>query len=240
MTYVIGDVHGSFNTLKSLMNNFSTTDTIILVGDLIDRGWSSRQTVKYVREKEYKTILGNHELMMINYGSLFLKNYPNDIDCDELFFWLDSGGKETLYSYELIELVNDKIICSKDSQYLDDFISDLNWMKTLPLYLEVEQKINDKNIVISHSCISNVWDKRYDDNFKEMLEKFILWDREIPEKNYEIFNIFGHTKVKHAVIHDNYINIDTGCYSVHYKYGKLTALCLENQEIISIIRDPED
>ena len=240
MTYAIGDVHGNFNTLKSLIIYFSKDDNIIFVGDLIDRGKYSRQTVSFVRENGYKCVLGNHETMMIDCLNTFLKDYPNEFKSQDLSSWLRNGGRETLLSYELINIENQNITFNKNSEYLDTFISDIKWMKTLPLYLELENKINDKKVVVSHSCISNVWNKKDDDDFKEMLKKYVLWDRQTPDENYEIFNIFGHTKVTQAQVKENYINIDTGCFSMDYRYGKLSAFCIDDQEIITVSRNIKD
>ena len=240
MTYVIGDVHGSFNTLKDLLKYFSKTDTIIFVGDLIDRGHCARQTVKFIRENGYKCVLGNHETVMIEHLDSFLNDYPRSFKFSDFHMWLINGGKETLLSYELIKIVNDKITFNEHSPYLDDFIDDLKWMKSLPLYLELEHKINNKDVVVSHSCISNVWDKKDDKNYQEMFERCVLWDRQIPNEFSNIFNIFGHTKVKEAQLKDNYINIDTGCYYKNEDYGKLTAFCIDDQEVISIKRSIED
>ena len=240
MTYVIGDVHGNIYTLKKLESYFSKNDRIIFVGDLIDRGLTSRQTVKYVREKGYECVLGNHELMMTTYGRMFLNDFVKKEISDELFSWLSVGGKETLYSYGLIDIVNGNAVCSSNEEYLEDYISDINWMQTIPLYIELEEKINDKKVVISHTCISNVWNKKDDDNFKKQYLEHIIWDRQTPDEYSNIFNIFGHTKVKEAKLNDNYINIDTGCHSMNYMYGKLSAFCVDDQEVISINRDVKD
>lgn len=42
MTYVIGDIHGHFDTLEALINKIPKNSEIIFVGDLIDKGLKSR------------------------------------------------------------------------------------------------------------------------------------------------------------------------------------------------------
>lgn len=201
---------------------------------------TSRQTVKYVREKGYECVLGNHELMMMTYSSVFLEDYSKKSISDELSNWFYVGGKETLYSYKLIEIVDNQVIFTSNNEYFDDYISDLNWMKTLPLYIELDEKVNDKKVVISHSCISNVWNKKDDKEFKKLYLGQIIWDRQTPDEYSNIFNIFGHTKVKQAKLQDNYINIDTGCHYKNEDYGKLTAFCIDDSEVITIKRDVKD
>jgi len=240
MTYVIGDVHGNYNTLNDLIKHTSKNDTLIFVGDLIDRGKYSRQTVRLARQNGYKCILGNHETMMIESLHTFLNDYPTNFRFSDLYFWLECGGRETLLSYELIRIENNDIVFNENNKYFDDFISDLYWMKTLPLYLELEHKINDKRVVISHSCISNVWDKKDDENYKDMLEEHVLWDRQTPHENSNIFNVYGHTKVNNVIVKENYAAIDTGCFSRNKRFGKLSAFCLEDQKIISVFRNLND
>jgi len=240
MTYVIGDVHGNFSTLKDLIKSFPKKSSIIFVGDLIDRGKNSRKIVKYIRENNYKCVLGNHELLMINNSSDFFKKSLMDINLKNLETWISVGGKETLLSYGLIDVVDDKIVRVSKSKYMDNFISDVKWMQSLPLYFETKQKINDKKVIISHSCISNVWKSKKDKDFEKKYKSEFIWQRDTPDKSCKIFNIFGHTKVIIPTVYDNYINIDTGCYEKNEKYGKLTAFCIENQEVICIQKNIKD
>jgi len=65
---IIGDVHGMTSELKSLVAEVEPTmeDTIVFVGDLLDKGPDSAGTVRYVRELReagYSVVLvkGNHE-----------------------------------------------------------------------------------------------------------------------------------------------------------------------------------
>ncbi len=72
---VIGDVHGCFHTFSALINEHWNRDKQILVqlGDLIDRGRHSPETLLYAIElqKEYPTnvcfLKGNHEFEAIVY-----------------------------------------------------------------------------------------------------------------------------------------------------------------------------
>lgn len=241
MKYVIGDVHGNYKSLQKLKSELNENSELIFVGDLVDRGKSSREVVKFVRENEYKCTLGNHEFMMIDYGESFIKEYPNRVPLNYIASWLSCGGKETLLSYELIKIEDDRVVINEDSRYFDDFISDINWMKNLPLYIEFEENISNKKVVVSHSCISNVWEKRDNKEFADMFEEYALWYRDEASIDSEIFNIFGHTPIEFgADIKKHYANIDTGCFIKNEDFGILSAFCIENQEVISVKRDEND
>ena len=64
--YVIGDIHGSYNTLLALIEKLPKDANIVFVGDLIDRGKYSSQVVKFIRKNRYKSVLGNHEIHLLN------------------------------------------------------------------------------------------------------------------------------------------------------------------------------
>ena len=68
MHYVVGDVHGHYRTLLTLVGQLPAGAALIFVGDLIDRGRESAETVRFVREGGHQCVMGNHEAMMVEYG----------------------------------------------------------------------------------------------------------------------------------------------------------------------------
>lgn len=240
MKYVFGDVHGCYKTLIDLKEKLPENSELIFVGDLIDRGKSSKDVIKFVRDNKYVCTLGNHEKMMIEHGEIFLKTIDN-IATNYIHMWLNSGGKETLLSYDLIKIENTRVVYSGNDKYLKQFEDDINWLKTLPLYLEVNKKINNRDVVISHSCISNVWHKKDDIDFADEFEEYALWHRDDAFSDNEIFNIFGHTPTPFGVdLKEHYINLDTGCFIDDIDHGKLSVFCIDTQEVISINRNKEE
>ncbi len=71
---VFGDIHGCLDTFKAMLEKIKLTqsDELILLGDYIDRGWSSKGVIDKIRslqKKDYQivTLRGNHEQMLIDY-----------------------------------------------------------------------------------------------------------------------------------------------------------------------------
>jgi serine/threonine protein phosphatase 1 len=76
--YVIGDVHGHYDTLIALVAKLPRDAQLIFVGDLIDRGEQSAEVVRFVRENNHLCVMGNHEDLMAGYGQFVLNAYKND------------------------------------------------------------------------------------------------------------------------------------------------------------------
>jgi len=108
-TLAIGDIHGSLTALKALGEfvGYTPEDTIVPLGDYVDRGPDSMGVVDYFIElkKSHKviTLKGNHELMMEN---------ARDSE-QELYFWILNGGEATLESFNVANLKG------VDSKYWD-------------------------------------------------------------------------------------------------------------------------
>ncbi|PYV46004.1 MAG: diadenosine tetraphosphatase [Acidobacteria bacterium] len=69
-TYVIGDIHGCFQTLQNLLERIgfiAGQDRLWLVGDLVNRGPRSLEVLRWVREREDQVlaVLGNHDLHLL-------------------------------------------------------------------------------------------------------------------------------------------------------------------------------
>lgn len=61
---IVGDVHGCLDELKELLAKCAfdpSNTTLILVGDLVNKGPYSAETVRYVRSIGALCVRGNHE-----------------------------------------------------------------------------------------------------------------------------------------------------------------------------------
>lgn len=100
-TYAIGDIQGCFEQLRRLLDAVSfdpVKDVIWLVGDLVNRGPDSLQTLRYIRDLEDSalTVLGNHDLHLLALASGNSKQAKKSTldqvlrapDRDELLHWL--------------------------------------------------------------------------------------------------------------------------------------------------------
>lgn len=232
--YIIGDVHGEFDTLMALIEKLPKVHQLIFVGDIIDRGAHSKEVVEYVKKSGSLCVLGNHEELMLEYGNEVIQSfsYPNNLS----FLtsrWIKNGGDATLCSYGLAYKEKYTLKMQPNSIGLHSFIEDLNWLKSLPIYLKLDSFKNNKPIVITHASVGKVWHWHDDPTHQEEFQESALWNRTPPRSDVDIFNIYGHTPVEAVDCNQHFLNLDTGCtYGLESGFGELSAYCVQTQEIV--------
>ncbi len=68
-TIAVGDIHGCVAEFETLLGKLALTkhDRLILLGDLVNRGPDSAGVIKLAREYAHRSLLGNHELRLLNF-----------------------------------------------------------------------------------------------------------------------------------------------------------------------------
>lgn len=210
MTYrriVIGDVHGHYDTLITLLDEIAPTgdDKIYFLGDLIDRGPKSAQVVEFVKQSGYQCLLGNHEQMLLDILG------DGEIYGPALQAWLYSGGHSTVNSY------------GEDGVRQDH----IEWMRTLPTYLDlgdiwlVHAGVHPRMSLEEQSSEQFCWirEEFHTINKPYFPDKLIITGHTIT------FTMPGVLPGKLAQGR-GWLDIDTGAY--HPKSGWLTALDIDN------------
>ena len=91
----IGDIHGCSRALDSLLDRIEpeSSDTVVTLGDYIDRGPDTPAVVERLLKLEKQcnlvSLIGNHEVMMLT-----ALEQPS-----EIHFWLQCGGEPTVEAY---------------------------------------------------------------------------------------------------------------------------------------------
>lgn len=140
-TFAIGDIHGELTPLLRILDRLPSLDdrdTLVFVGDYIDRGSQSKQVVDYVRRLPRRTparviaLRGNHEDAWLR---VIDKGWP------EFVLVATNGCRPTMESFVGRSLCDDGDVPSaEDLQSLlmgKFFPADVvEWMKGLYLYYE--------------------------------------------------------------------------------------------------------
>jgi len=201
--FAIGDIHGCFDQLQTLMQNIRIdrqSDTLVFIGDYIDRGKAVKEVVDYViglKNELPKVIclLGNHERMFLDY-----------LEGREEENYLYNGGNATLASYSISRVATPKARKEKvPAEHM------LFFRSLLPSYTTADY-------IFVHAGLApglSLAEQAVDD---------LLWIRqEFIYSDYDFGKtvVFGHTPLKAPMITPQKIGIDTGAVMG----GKLT--CVE-------------
>jgi len=219
MTYCVSGIHGCYQEFAQLLKeiNFSEDDILYVLGDFIDRGHESLECIEFIRRTpNIIALMGNHEVLMLDF---FLN--PGDSTFQN---WMSNGG------HILMSQIED--ISREDESHADKII---NWMRALPLYLEVH--VNGTDFFLSHAGIDMT-------ESPENRDYSYVWSREEFFTNPGIegkFHIFGHTptpsirktndcSIWYDDTHRDKICIDCGCVFG----GRLAALRLDDMKVFYV------
>lgn len=214
MGYIaIGDIHGCYNSLVNLLERIqpSKEDTVVFIGDYIDRGPNTKSVIDYLLE--YKEdhacvfLRGNHEEMFLDY-----------LAGDRSGIWESNGGVETLESYWALSS-NSKI-----PQAHIDFI------ESTQLYLETDEFLFVHAGINPHFSIA--------ENLELFDQDVFLWERSHLRNGSKLWEktvVCGHTPQAQTLFKENLICIDTGCVFSHIPHlGNMTAIRLPERQVTSV------
>lgn len=216
--YAVGDVHGCLAQFEALITAIEADDadrgaadtTIVLLGDLIDRGPDSAGVVRAARNlaqrRSVRILMGNHEEMMLD-----------ALESEEVLrHFLRFGGRETVLSYPV----------DPDAYHQAEIAETLELMRAAvpPEDIEFLRSFEDQILIgdflFVHAGI------RPDLPLDQQRHADLRWIREpflSHSRSFGPIVVHGHTISENADIKLNRIGIDTGAY----RTGRLTALGLE-------------
>lgn len=185
MTRLIGisDIHGEYDKLCSVLEQVSPQkkDTIVFMGDYIDRGAKSREVVDKIISMQNVCrcvyLIGSHEYAMMH--------APND-DYYNYLFW-NYGGDATAKSYGGFDNI---------MKIHGDFFKSLQFYYISGKYLFIHAGIR----------IGIPLEEQSPEDMVYIRSEFYRKKHNLP---YKI--IFGHTEFEEPQVQDDKICIDTGC-----------------------------
>ena len=202
--YVMGDIHGEADRFHAMLEKirFSEEDTLILLGDVIDRGPDGIALLLEIMEMpNVIMLLGNHEYMMLQYLS-------PDATSTEIRRWNRNGNAPTLAAYlKQKAKVQQRIIA---------------YLRSLPTHLELE--VNGSRFYMVHgfpgdNIHDEVWTRPTMESENPIpgcrliightkVLSLIEPQMERLKHAIELEDTGDHLKILHT---PGYINLDCGC-----------------------------
>ncbi len=212
---VYGDIHGCLDELKKLRKKIKpkNRDIEISVGDFVNKGPKSIETLRYIQKKGILSVVGNNEVKIMKFYKEFQKKG------DEFF--------ETLRNFEQHTL-------SKMT------MQDYHFLKTLPYFYKIKNLTILHGGIPNGVKLKKIMNKKEKEELTLM--RYLDKDyRPIPYKNIkdrssfwsEVYNgregfiVFGHHPFEKPKIEDHAIGIDTGAVYG----GKLSAIVFNQNSL---------
>lgn len=214
-TYIMSDIHGCLRAYRLMLEKieFSDTDHLYIIGDVIDRGEDGITILRDIMNRKNVTmLLGNHERMMLD--ALSELELPEDEYRPHFEHWCINGSSSTLD--QLSELSE------------DEFFDIIGFLLDLKVRMDIE--VNGRKFHLVHGVPGD----------KDASEEDLIWGRagKYDEPYYADRTVIsGHTPTFHYhddgstdMWHGNgVIVIDCGCF-IERVDGKLGCLRLDDMQ----------
>lgn len=256
--YAIGDLQGCLTSLENLLKliNFKQSDQLIFLGDLVNRGRYSLESLRFIKKINADVVLGNHDLHTIGvyYGirkatlSDTIQNVIQSPDSDSLINWLKS-----------------KPLFLKKYDHI--FVhAGINPLWSINQCMNYNEKVSIALIKSPETTLKRIFNKNVKNNkipFEQLVVNFFTRVRYLNENcelffkytnypncsSYEIYPwyklvkknllyplIFGHWSQLGLNFFNNFICLDSGCVWG----GKLTALRIDDYKIFQVKKSSKD
>jgi serine/threonine protein phosphatase 1 len=219
--YAIGDIHGRLDLFEQMIAIIEADDaergvgetTIVLLGDLIDRGPDSRGVIDAARtwasRRTVRMLAGNHEEM-------FLRSFGR---LETLRHFLRYGGRETILSY----LPDPDAYQQLSLKALQTLLPEIVPAEHIACLEAMEDSIRIGDYLFVHAGI------RPGVALEQQKLSDLRWIREPfidHQGDHGMVVVHGHTITEEVEELPNRIGIDTGAFMS----GRLTALGMEGTE----------
>lgn len=223
--FVVGDIHGSMQRIEELfaaVNFDPSKDRLFCVGDLIDRGPDSFNTLFMLEQPYVHSVMGNHEDLMCMF---LLRAFPG-------FLWSNNGGD---WFFKLTSEQKDAVrtLCNDVVQHLPWLITvelgDNKRFHVLHAELSWPNEITDGDLLTDFDEIGNVhsydgpmalWGRKlFQDLYRARLtEGFLGKVRRAAQidksakwmQSEHLSNIYvGHSIMRQPTVFGKMINLDT-------------------------------
>lgn len=266
--YAIGDIQGCYHSFQALLKSIAfqpKTDSLWLVGDLINRGSGSLEVLRwcYQHQQNIQTVLGNHDLHAIAVAHGIRKPHRSDTlqdifdapDGEVLLTWLRHQplmvANET---YAMVHAgllpqwtVSDALAFAKEvevalqSKSYVDFLMHMYgntpsaWHENLTGYDRL-RVITNALTRLRVCTAEGVLDFNFKGELDDVPEGLVPWF-DLPNRHSKgQLIIFGHWSALGLYQREDVYALDTGCLWG----GKLTAMCLATQKITQVNSDKRD
>lgn len=224
--FVVGDLHGHRSLLEQELGQLGfdpQRDRLLSVGDLIDRGPESLATLALVEEPWFHAVLGNHELMLLNYLDYYSsrvhsrKAYPSGAG-EWIADALSKNRKRVARLADRLAALPLAIHVPGDAAF-NVMHADLD-----PIGSRQENLFSEESVCVhaadALTCSrSNIAEAQRYELFGLRYAQHSVRISEVPLGELPVTYV-GHSPLRHVTVHNSYVYIDQGVCARRPEHGE--------------------
>ncbi|HEY8354706.1 MAG TPA: symmetrical bis(5'-nucleosyl)-tetraphosphatase [Methylophilaceae bacterium] len=261
-TYAIGDIQGCFHSFQALLKKIGfrpEQDRLWLVGDIINRGSGSLETLRWVYEHQdsMDVVLGNHDLHTLAVAAGYVPQHELDTlqplldapDADRLLHWLrhqplvhrDQGylmvhaGLLPQWSADdAVRLASEVEAALRGDRYLD-YLAQMygnqpaRWSEDLQ-GMDRLRLITNAMTRIRTCTLDGELNLKFSGELEDIPAGYVAWFDAPHRRSADSAILFGHWSALGLQLRPNLCALDTGCLWG----GCLTAMRLQDRAIFQV------
>ena len=213
---VVGDLHGHRGLLEDALEQLDfdpSRDRVLSVGDLIDRGPESLATLSLIEEPWFQAVLGNHELMLLN----FLGYYGSRLHSRKSYA---SGGGEWINEAissnpKTIARLADRVAALPLAIYVEgDVPFNVMHGDLHPIGSRQDVLFGEETLCVHKADAATSSRANFGAALKWELLGLRFESHQVqisPSPIGELpITYVGHSPIRHIIVHDSYVYIDQG------------------------------
>ena len=229
--FVVSDIHGHLKQFEEMVTHWNREDTLVVLGDLIDRGPQSLQVIEKVIE--LNQTYGDKVVFLKGHHEAMLLNFLNNPTAKQAQYYVN-GGLETMQNFleQLPDSIANESYPVQAEAVKTHFNAQLEFLATAPTHQIIG------NVLFTHAGFNSEFA-----TLDDTTEREFIWIRKhfLQANKTPYVNVFGHTPLTY--IHESndvwvsddgrYIAIDGGCYLS----GQLNAVLLNDDgELLNVYK----
>ncbi len=207
--FVVGDLHGNLSRLEKVLDYHQfkpDRDRVIAVGDLIDRGTESLNTLRLLSEPWFFSVAGNHERLLSQYRQGLTQR---QLDAAARKRLEQAGAQWLLDAYDALN----------EDKWADLITEIMNLIGQMPLMIQIGNGLNAVGVV--HAELPD-WDWNRNVARLERIKKVKFWDQPRDDPSIEPI-LWGRTQFQSLMRGEHRDRVISGIAWVIYGHSILNA-----------------
>lgn len=191
-TYVCSDIHGMYGSYKEVMKGVNESDTVYILGDVIDRGKGGIKILQDIMKRpNVKLFMGNHEWMMLRFIETMRKYNINTTEGGDLLNYITLNRHKKICKFDLEKGIAQSRDTTENERTLYEMETRINQIKSRSPHISA---ISERDLDVFYD-----WTREMNGGKKTFIEYMKL----SPKEQNDIYDYLNQLLVAAKITHQN-------------------------------------